>query len=225
MFSPEPTNLTTLRQINVASVEDLEVGEKIREMLMKKADTGENAFVGFYQRNVAMAYAANRTLNHPAMQNLMKTESFDLLIFGWLMNDFVLGVSGHFRCPSVVLSTLPAFKTLREYVGNPSDITHSPTILFGLKNPFVFLERLTNFAANLIENILFFIIEHFHHEPLYGFNFPSDKYPSLDEVRKNVSLVLVNYHFSQGVIRSYVPGMVEVGGLHINTNPAPLPKV
>lgn len=42
-------------------------------------------------------------------------------------------------------------------------------------------------------------------------------------MRKRVPIGLINYHFSQGVTRPYVPGMIEVGGLQIKDPPSPLP--
>ena len=52
-------------------------------------------------------------------------------------------------------------------------------------------------------------------------NFPSDKYPSLDSMVKNVSLVFTAHHFSEGPIRPNVPAMVEIGGIQIKDNPLP----
>ncbi|XP_037931783.1 UDP-glucosyltransferase 2-like [Teleopsis dalmanni] len=54
--------------------------------------------------------------------------------------------------------------------------------------------------------------------------FPADQYPSLDEVKKNISLVFTNHHFSQGPIRPNVPAMVEIGGIQIKEKPDPLPE-
>jgi glucuronosyltransferase len=54
-------------------------------------------------------------------------------------------------------------------------------------------------------------------------NFPSDKYPSFSEAKRNVALVLSNHHFSEGAIRPHLPNMVEVGGLTIKEKPDPLP--
>lgn len=58
---------------------------------------------------------------------------------------------------------------------------------------------------------------------IYQDAFPNPK-PSLDDAMKNVNLVLLNSHFSLNYPRPYVPNMVEVGGLHINRVPNPLPK-
>lgn len=56
-------------------------------------------------------------------------------------------------------------------------------------------------------------------------NFPSDRYISYDEAMRNLSLVLLNSHFSQGGVRPYVPAMIEVGGLQVKPTPDPLPEV
>lgn len=66
----------------------------------------------------------------------------------------------------------------------------------------------------------------FFYEPyqnlIYEESFPGQK-PSLDELKKNVSLVLLNSHFTLNYPRPYLPNMIEVGGLHINRVPNPLP--
>ena len=59
----------------------------------------------------------------------------------------------------------------------------------------------------------------------FRFNFPSDRYRSYDEMIKSVSLVLVNTHFTSSGPRPLLPNLVEVGGLQIKSNPAPLPEV
>lgn len=46
----------------------------------------------------------------------------------------------------------------------------------------------------------------------------------LDEIAFNTSLLLVNAHFSMNEPKPIVPGLIEVGGLHIKT-PKSLPKV
>lgn len=54
--------------------------------------------------------------------------------------------------------------------------------------------------------------------------FPRNKYPSYADMKKNVSLVLINHHFSQGPVRPLPPGMVEIGGIQIKEKPDPLPE-
>lgn len=60
---------------------------------------------------------------------------------------------------------------------------------------------------------------------IFRLNFPADQYISYEDATKNLSLVLLNSHFSQGGIRPYVPAMIEVGGLQIKPKPDKLPEV
>lgn len=55
--------------------------------------------------------------------------------------------------------------------------------------------------------------------------FPSNKYRSYEDSLKNLSLVLVNGHFSQSYPRPNVPAVIEVGGLQVKPKPDPLPQV
>lgn len=56
-------------------------------------------------------------------------------------------------------------------------------------------------------------------------NFPADRYISYDEATRNLSMILLNSHFSQSGPRPYVPAMVEVGGLQIKPHADKLPEV
>ncbi|KAJ6634253.1 UDP-glucosyltransferase 2 [Pseudolycoriella hygida] len=51
----------------------------------------------------------------------------------------------------------------------------------------------------------------------------SKNYPTFREVTRNVSLVFVGHHFSQGAIRPYVPNLIDIGGIQIKNKPDPLP--
>jgi len=59
----------------------------------------------------------------------------------------------------------------------------------------------------------------------FSFNFPADKYISFNEALNNVSLILLNTHFSSGMVRPYVPNMIEVGGIQVKPEASPLPEV
>jgi hypothetical protein len=87
-----------------------------------------------------------------------------------------------------------------------------------------FLERMFSFLMYGMD-IVTLAIFNYYQNIVYKRNFPADKYISFQEAMSNVSLILINNHFSQDHIRPYIPGMIEVGGLQIKTTPSPLPKV
>ncbi|XP_058834665.1 UDP-glucosyltransferase 2-like [Topomyia yanbarensis] len=169
-----------------------------------------------------MLVVANDTVNHPDFLELKK-EKFDLVIAGLFVADFILGYGPHFEAPTVVLWTAGISKFTSEFVGNPREIAASPNMMLGKQDFTKFSSRLKNFLVACVEDIIG-VYTQYKQKPYYDWNFPSGRYPSYEDVRKNVSLLLLNSHFSHGGARPYLQNAVEVGGLQIKTKPDPLPK-
>jgi UDP:flavonoid glycosyltransferase YjiC (YdhE family) len=79
------------------------------------------------------------------------------------------------------------------------------------------------FTSKVFKNVFFFkFLSYRFFTPSY--NFPSDRYRSFEESLRNVSLLLLNTHFSTTQPRPYLPNVIEVGGLQVKPNPSPLPE-
>lgn len=166
--------------------------------------------------------ATNYTINHPNFKKIMQNERFDALIHSYTHNYFQLGLAAHFKCPSIVLSSIPIVRTIGDFVGQPSYPEAVPSFIFDIKGKMTFYERLENFLLIGIE-VIFAMYQDYMNRIYYESNFPSDIYPSFDVVRRNASLLLVNDHFSQGNVRPTLPNVIEVSGLQIDSDPYPLP--
>lgn len=171
----------------------------------------------------------NEILRHAIVEELLRTDrQFDLFVMGYVFNEPLLGIAAHFRCPSVVITTTPALKSIRDLVGIPAEI--ATTSVFSnngdLNVPPTFMQRCCLFIAYAVEYVINILVDNFLHKPVYAKYFPPTKgYPTYDEVKKNVSLVLVNHHFSQGDFRPMYPNIVDIGGIQIRAKPKPLPEV
>lgn len=172
---------------------------------------------------------SNEILRHEILQRLFHSgQRFDLFVLGYNFNDPLLGIAAHFRCPSVVLTPTPALKMVRDFVGNPAEIATSPIFSKSGETevPPKFLSRFFLFIGYTIEYVVTEIANSFIQEPLYAKHFPLAKgYPTYDEMKRNVSLVLVNHHFSQGDFRPLYPNIVDIGGIQIRAKPKSLPPV
>ncbi|KAJ6646774.1 UDP-glucosyltransferase 2, partial [Pseudolycoriella hygida] len=162
-------------------------------------------------------------MNHETFLPL-KNETFDLLVLGWFMNEYALGLAGHFKCPSVVISPNVNFYLLRKLSGNPNSATTVPSVFVNYATPMTFFQRLHNVGIHLLEFFFLEALNHFIVKPLYSEAFPGDSHPTYDEVLKNVSLILVAQHFSGKTPEPLLPNVIEVEGMHVKKQPSELPQ-
>lgn len=199
------------------------------ENSLKKQVAESEASQGFFDMMKMMInvnYQFERMIYHPDYVAI-KNEKFDLVILGWCINDFLFGIASHFNAPLVLSVPNRPNSFIRQFTGNPNGISYVPAA-FGssaANKPMSFKERLANYVGVSFEIGMSWFLEYYVQRPLYNRNFPNDRYPTFDESKKNIALVLVSHHFSQGAMEAYLPAMVEVGGLHIKSEPSPLPKV
>lgn len=170
--------------------------------------------------------ATANILKHPKMERLKTHETFDLIVFGLFVNEFEFGLAAHFGCPYVVVTATPAFKSILDYVGNPNGWPYTSAPILGIQGHMTFLQRLQNFGCTMLETVFAQLMTYFITEPYYTKTFAASKnYPSFDEVKKNISLILVTQHFSQSAPMALLPNVIEVSGMHIKSKPDPLPEV
>ncbi|XP_039959804.1 UDP-glycosyltransferase UGT5-like isoform X3 [Bactrocera tryoni] len=173
-----------------------------------------------------VAKLANQSFANPRLRQFLATHgegSFDLLLLGYFMNDFHLGLGAHFKVPVVVSFMVQPIFAVHNLVKNPIESAYVPTLFSERKQPLSFWGRVENFIVALFETYYMTLLVEWESQKYYHYNFPSDRYPPLDEVRKNVSLIFTNHHFSQGPIRPNVPNLIEIGGIQIKEKPDPLP--
>jgi UDP-glucoronosyl and UDP-glucosyl transferase len=165
-------------------------------------------------------------LREPQVAGLLQSnETFDLLFLEIFLDDAFLGLAHHYQCPVVAISTMGATKWINDLVGSPSPISYVPSVFLPFTDRMSFWERLGSLLFNILEETLMQLYFYRQQSEVYEEYFAGPK-PTLDELRKSaVSVALLNSHFSLSFPRPYLPGMVEVGGMQIEHNPAPLPEV
>ncbi|XP_075158853.1 UDP-glycosyltransferase UGT4-like isoform X1 [Haematobia irritans] len=170
----------------------------------------------------------HRTLNHPIMMDFLaqyQPGDFDVVLVGNTMMDFIFGLGAHFQCPIVVVTLVRSPFAIDRLLGNPDEVSYYPRLTrLSWKPPLSFKQKLMNFIDYTFERFVLQSYIDSANEEFYRYNFPPDRYPPLEEVYKNISLVFTNHHFSQGPIRPNVPALIEIGGIQIKENPDPLPK-
>lgn len=210
-------------------VTDVEDWKNFRKTALHNGTKTDKMELGGFMNAVDLIYLRSKqVVTHKIVQNLMKSnQKFDLFFLGYNINDMMLGLAGRFRVPSVIFSTIPPVKALRDLIGNPTAAASAP--LFKETDTelnYGFVNRFSQFIAFTVEFCITAYVNQFYFETFYNQHFPaSENFPTFDAVKENVSLIMTNTHFSEGNIRPALPNLIEVAGVHIKETPNPLPKV
>lgn len=62
-----------------------------------------------------------------------KAADFDLMIFGYFINDFGLGLAAHFRCPVVISFMVQTVYPLTRLMCNLTEASYVPASFTGLQ--------------------------------------------------------------------------------------------
>jgi len=151
----------------------------------------------------------------PAVRNLLddQTASFDLVIAEHFNSELPLGFAAKYRAPFVLLSSCSLPPWTMSLVGQPLQIAYKPSMLSGLPERMDLGQRLINTAVTVVSVAVFRLINRSWSQQTLRKRMDLDV--SLDELASNVSLVLVNTHWSLNGVSPTVAAVKETGGMHI----------
>uniref|UniRef100_A0A1I8PV86 UDP-glucuronosyltransferase n=1 Tax=Stomoxys calcitrans TaxID=35570 RepID=A0A1I8PV86_STOCA len=164
-------------------------------------------------------------LGNEQVQNLLKSpqEHFDLVIVETLQTDALFGFADHFQAPLIGFSSYGTDPYIDALVDNISPMAYSPLHTDPSTERMDFSQRLRNMWHNLLMMGHRVFMMNPMQDRLYREYFPKHT-KTLEEMRQNISLILLNQHFSLSFARPYVANMIEVGGFHLQHKPQPLPQ-
>nr|QPA18394.1 UDP-gluconosyltransferase [Trialeurodes vaporariorum] len=168
----------------------------------------------------ALGNILDRAMSTEEFKELVQSkDTFDLVIAEYSFAQESLAAFGHkFNAPIIdISSTAPNPVTLSNN-GNPHTFSYIPDILLALDNKMSFFERVKNSAYGLTQLIGSSIYQFPSQQALMRKHFTylgADTMPSLREMIRNTSAVLVNAHFSVNYPQPFAPNIIEIGGFHL----------
>jgi glucuronosyltransferase len=161
--------------------------------------------------------------NHNTTILLKSEDKFDLIITEFLVSDCFLGFVHKFKAPYVALIASVPYPWSNDRTANPDNPAYIPNYFSQYTDRMSFWERLRNTVQT---EIIKWVYYSYSEKPTHRIasKYFCDDLPPLSDIARNVSVVLVNSHFSINQPRPTVPAVVEVGGLHIQS-PKKLPQV
>nr|XP_045594736.1 UDP-glucosyltransferase 2-like [Procambarus clarkii] len=137
----------------------------------------------------------------------------DLILLPAFMNECGLALVHKFKAPFIYVTTSGLTPWTADLLGNPENPAYIPNQYLSYGAHMSLWERTFNTIVRLVSpylrrqlvlNRLDGVVQRFLGDPTV----------SLTEVEKNVSLVMVNSHYSLGHPRPLMPNVVEVGAMH-----------
>uniref|UniRef100_A0A1Y1KDC8 UDP-glucuronosyltransferase n=2 Tax=Photinus pyralis TaxID=7054 RepID=A0A1Y1KDC8_PHOPY len=161
-------------------------------------------------------------LKEKNLQRLLQSnQQFDIVIMEQLGNHALKGICYYYNAICVVLSTMGPTWLTNEQMRNPSNPSFMPDMLTNYPPKMTFFQRFYNAFVQLVQQVYFYTYTVNRHNDLLQKYFPGS--PHMREILYNVSLVLLNSHYSTSNPAANLPNVVEIGGFHIDP-PKQLPS-
>lgn len=166
-------------------------------------------------------------LDSKELQDFIKNDEsqFDLVLNEDFFQEFGYVFAHKYKCPIVLVDTTTMFSHIGDFMGNPIPSTYAmhealmssiETISGKFKNLL-----LTNFDRLARKYYYLPMVDELIKEYFSCWNIPL---PKVRAMENQVSLVLVNSHYSFDTIVPLVPSIVQIGGIHLQP-PMALNKV
>lgn len=168
-------------------------------------------------------------MSHKNMKRFIRSNSnaFDLVMVETFCQEYTVAVGHKFGAPVVNLAPAMIWASIGKWLHVPSTFSYIPDSFLKTGKHMGFVERLKNTVTGVMQlyvedrvympKMKAIMDEHFDYD---GW----ESRPALESMLNDVPLTLSNSHHAIGIPRPYLPGVVEVGGMHIK-EPKPLPEV
>ncbi|KAF5302524.1 hypothetical protein FQR65_LT00896 [Abscondita terminalis] len=166
---------------------------------------------------------AHYQLSHPQVQHLLNSDpkEFDLVMVEYSLIP-MQAFAKKFNAPLVIIYSMEVYSDMRYMMGCPSHpIANRDPFIPVHKDP-TLLERLTIILFKILGTFLL----HFHFNPkqqLIIDQYFGKKYPTIEELNNDISLMLSNSNPIFNGVKPLVPTIVQFGGGTHRTSPKPLP--
>lgn len=135
-----------------------------------------------------------------------------------------IGLGYVLKVPVIMVSSTIDLPWLDDAMGQPTNTAFFPAFFTGNSHPMSFMERVFNTIKSHTNMIRYrYITDTIQNAQMKKYLDPN--IPSMQELEKTVVLALVNSFHSLNGVRPITQGIIEVAGLHVNTNFVPLPQV
>lgn len=211
--------LPTLRQISLQDRENATSATVDIEKRMKVLSVSDFALA--YETAQVFKKIANtnckKLMNNREVQELIDTAAhFDLVIVEQFVTDCGLAVAYKLNAPAIGIAAHILSPWTYSRLGAPNNPAYVPNHFFGSGTKPNLLNRIKSVVINFGMNMYYTYVIQRSDQEIVNEVYPET--PLLEDLGKNMSLIMINQYFPLTSPRLYSSNVVEIGGLHINHN-------
>lgn len=141
-------------------------------------------------------------------------DNYDLVLAEFFNTDCFLGLMKWLHAPLIALSSCYALPWTNAHLGNPDNPAYAPVVFLDHGTRMGFLQRVENTLVQVASRWLYQFMS-VRSANVYARRFIDDGIDDVEAWARNASILLVNTHFTINGALPKVPGVIEVGGIHI----------
>ncbi|KAK9881060.1 hypothetical protein WA026_014405 [Henosepilachna vigintioctopunctata] len=198
-----------------------EVFEAAKRFMKNYFEYKVHPYVQTYVIGTVSFSLLNCTLSHPKLQQLIKTEKFDLVILQQFYGDALTYIPYVLDIPYLFYSPMGASYITNPSIGNPTFPSYVPDLFLRYTTDMSFFQRLDNTIIFIINSFIRYFVILPYHDRIVKESFPNA--PDIQVYNQRASIILLNGDVSINDPVPKVPGMIDIGGFHIKP-PGSLPR-
>lgn len=154
---------------------------------------------------------------------LEENQQYDVAIIESFNTDCFYPIVYKLKVPFITISSSILMPWNYEHLGNPNNPAYMPQHFLHFTDQMTFWQRVENTLAIAYTKAIYKFLMTPFADDVVAKVFGQDV-PRPADIVKNASLMFINTHVSISGSKPLVPGIIEIGGVHVK-KPKPVPKV
>ncbi|NP_001243972.1 UDP-glycosyltransferase UGT46A2 precursor [Bombyx mori] len=152
-------------------------------------------------------------------------QDYDVILVENFNSDCMLGLAHIYgqKAPIIALLSSSLMDWSPSRIGVSDNPSYVPIVTSTFTTPMSFVQRLKNTVLNIYYKLWFRYAIQLKEKEIIE-NHYGRKIVDLEELARNTTLMFVNVHHSFNGVRPLLPGIVEVGGMHLDHKRKPIPE-
>lgn len=173
-----------------------------------------------YYMTSEFGYSLCELMGSERMQNFIKNPPndppYDLILTEFFGSPCYLGFGHYLKTPIAIVVSFLEMINVDDFMGSPLSFAYYPRGFNERPVLTTFFDRLWNFVTSFKEMQEFYYYTSKHNDITR--KYLGQDVPDVRELEKSVSLALVNGHYSISGIRPQIPSIVDIAGLHVESD-------